>query len=102
MVIFAGWQRKGKWQQTHDQLRSQLRERQGRKANSTVASADSQSVKTTEKRTNVTADNLTSHYIKSKPHPFHLQEYERLQNELAIVSQNSHLPETLLSGACRT
>ena len=50
MVIFAGWQRKGIWQKIHDKLRSQLREKQGRKPQSTVASADSQSVKTTEKR----------------------------------------------------
>ncbi len=34
----------------HDQLRSKLREKQGRKPQSTVAIADSQSVKTTEKR----------------------------------------------------
>ena len=47
---FQKWQRKGKWQQIHDQLRSQLREKQGRKPQSTVAPADSQSVKTTEKR----------------------------------------------------
>ena len=47
---FQKWQRKGKWQQIHDQLRSQLREKQGRTPQSTVAIADSQSVKTTEKR----------------------------------------------------
>ena len=34
----------------HDKLRSKLREKQGRKPQSTIASADSQSVKTTEKR----------------------------------------------------
>ena len=34
----------------HDKLRSKLREKQGRKPQSTVAIADSQSVKTTEKR----------------------------------------------------
>lgn len=47
---FQKWQSKGQWQQIHDQLRSQLREQQGRKPQSTVAMADSQSVKTTEKR----------------------------------------------------
>ena len=38
-VIFAGWQRKGKWQEIHDQLRSQIRQTQGRDINSTVAIA---------------------------------------------------------------
>ena len=47
---FQKWQRKGIWQQIHDQLRSKLREKLGRKPQSTVAIADSQSVKTTEKR----------------------------------------------------
>ena len=47
---FQKWQRKGQWQKIHDQLRSQLREKQGRKPQPTVAIADSQSVKTTEKR----------------------------------------------------
>ncbi len=41
---------KGNGSLLHDQLRSQLRAKQGRKPQSTVASADSQSVKTTEKR----------------------------------------------------
>jgi len=47
---FQKWQRKGIWQHIHDQLRSQIRQGQGRDINSTVAIADSQSVKTTEKR----------------------------------------------------
>lgn len=47
---FQKWQRKGKWQEIHDQLRSQIRQAQGRDRNSTVAIADSQSVKTTEKK----------------------------------------------------
>lgn len=47
---FQKWQSQGKWQQLHEQLGSQLREPQGRKPKSTVAMADSQSVKTTEKR----------------------------------------------------
>ncbi len=46
---FQKWQRRGKWQEIHDRLRSQIRQDQGREINSTVAIADSQSVKTTEK-----------------------------------------------------
>ncbi|PPS40924.1 transposase [Chroococcidiopsis sp. TS-821] len=47
---FQKWQRKGVWQQMHDQVRRQLRKQLGRDEHSTVAIADSQSVKTTEKR----------------------------------------------------
>lgn len=47
---FQKWQRKGIWQQMHDQIRQQLRTQLGRAEQSTVATADSQSVKTTEKR----------------------------------------------------
>jgi putative transposase len=47
---FRKWQRKGIWQQMHDQIREQLRTKLGRDEQSTVAMADSQSVKTTEKR----------------------------------------------------
>lgn len=47
---FNKWQRKGIWQQMHDQIRAQLRTKLGRDEQSTVAIADSQSVKTTEKR----------------------------------------------------
>ena len=47
---FNKWQRKGTWQSIHDQLRHQLREQYGREPDSAVAIADSQSVKTTEKR----------------------------------------------------
>jgi len=47
---FNKWQRKGIWQQMHDQVREQLRMQLGRLDDSTVAIADSQSVKTTEKR----------------------------------------------------
>lgn len=47
---FKKWQRKGIWQQMHDQIRQQLRTQLGRDEQSTVAIADSQSVKTTEKR----------------------------------------------------
>lgn len=47
---FQKWQRKGIWQQMHDQLRERLRTTLGRAQQSSVAIADSQSVKTTEKR----------------------------------------------------
>jgi len=47
---FQKWQRKGIWQQMHDQIRQQLRTQLGRHEQSTVAIADSQSVKTTEKK----------------------------------------------------
>ncbi|NEO02831.1 MAG: IS5 family transposase [Moorea sp. SIO3I7] len=47
---FRKWQRKGIWQRMHDQLRHQLRQQMGREEDSSVAIADSQSVKTAEKR----------------------------------------------------
>jgi putative transposase len=47
---FQKWQRKGIWQLLHDQVRHQLRQDLGRDEQSTVAIADSQSVKTTEKK----------------------------------------------------
>jgi len=47
---FKKWQRKGIWQQMHDRIREKLRTKLGRDENSSVAIADSQSVKTTEKR----------------------------------------------------
>jgi putative transposase len=47
---FRKWQRKGIWEEIHDRLREQVREGLGRASQSTVAIADSQSVKTTEKR----------------------------------------------------
>lgn len=50
MATFTHWQRKGIWQQIHDQVRHQLRQDLGRDEQSTVAIADSQSVKTTEKK----------------------------------------------------
>jgi len=52
---FQKWQRKGIWQQIHDQIRHQLRQDLGRDEHSTVAIADSQSVKTTEKKGRSTA-----------------------------------------------
>lgn len=47
---FKRWQRRRTWQEIYDQLRSQIRQNQGREKDSTVAIADSQLVKTTEKR----------------------------------------------------
>ncbi len=47
---FQKWERKGIWKQIHDHLRHSLRSQMGRSEKSTVAIADSQSVKTTEKR----------------------------------------------------
>lgn len=47
---FQKWQRKGIWQHLHDQVHTQLRETLGRDEHSTVAIADAQSVKTTQKR----------------------------------------------------
>ena len=47
---FRKWQRQGILQGIHNKLRRQLRTKLGRDEDSTVAIADSQSVKTTEKR----------------------------------------------------
>ena len=47
---FRKWQRNGIWQTMHDQVRQKLRTQLGRTEHSSVAIADSQSVKTTEKR----------------------------------------------------
>ncbi len=47
---FRKWQRNGIWQTMHDQVRQKLRTQLGRNEHSSVAIADSQSVKTTEKR----------------------------------------------------
>jgi putative transposase len=47
---FHKWQRKGIWQQIHGELRKEVRKKMGRAPDSTLAMADSQSVKTTEKR----------------------------------------------------
>ena len=51
---FSKWQRRGIWKKLHDQLRCKLRQNLGRHQDSTVAIADSQSVKTTEKRVRYT------------------------------------------------
>jgi putative transposase len=47
---FHKWQRKGVWQKIHDELRNDVRQKTARKFDTSVATADSQSVKTTEKR----------------------------------------------------
>jgi len=47
---FQKWQRQSIWQQMHDQVRQQLRKKLEREEQSSVAIADSQSVKTAEKR----------------------------------------------------
>ena len=47
---FKKWQHRGFWQLFHDQVRQKLRTQLDRDKHSTVAIADSQSVKTTEKR----------------------------------------------------
>lgn len=47
---FQKWHHKGIWQDIHDTLPHQLRRKMGREDDSSVALADSQSVKTTEKR----------------------------------------------------
>jgi transposase len=47
---FERWQRQGVWSSLHERLRHQVRGHSGREAESAVAIADSQSVKTTEKR----------------------------------------------------
>lgn len=52
---FRKWVRKGIWQAIHAQLRHQVRQDTGRAEQSTVAIADSQSLKTTEKRGRCTA-----------------------------------------------
>jgi len=51
---FKKWQRKGVWQKMHDEVRHKLRKKLVRE-DSTVAIADSQSVKTTEPRGRSTA-----------------------------------------------
>lgn len=47
---FRRWQKTGVWQQINTALRQRLRQEQGRNPQPSAAIADSQSVKTTEKR----------------------------------------------------
>ncbi len=47
---YRKWQKKGVWEEMNHQLRELVREKEKRNKQSTVAIADSQSVKTTEKR----------------------------------------------------
>jgi putative transposase len=47
---FRRWQKTNVWQQMNNALRQQLRQVEGRNSQSSAAIADSQSVKTTEKR----------------------------------------------------
>jgi putative transposase len=49
-TYFNKWKKKGIWQAIHDKLRVEVREKVGKKAKATAASADSQTVKTAEKR----------------------------------------------------
>lgn len=47
---FRRWQKTGVWQQMNNTLRRRLRQQEGRNSQPSAALADSQSVKTTEKR----------------------------------------------------
>lgn len=47
---YRKWQRQGVWARMNHQLRDQVRQQRGKSRQPTVAIADSQSVKTTEKR----------------------------------------------------
>jgi putative transposase len=47
---FSKWKRKGIWQAIHDKLRVEVREKVGKKPQASAAIADSQTVKTAEKR----------------------------------------------------
>ena len=47
---FRRWQKRGVWQQRNNALRQKVRTIEGRNRQASAANADSQSVKTTEKR----------------------------------------------------
>jgi putative transposase len=47
---YRKWQKKGVWEEINQKLRELVREKEGKEKQSTIAIADSQSVKTTEKR----------------------------------------------------
>ncbi len=57
---FRRWQKRGVWEQLNQVLRERVRYKQGRSAQATAAIADSQSVKTTEKRGKYTASTVAS------------------------------------------
>ena len=46
---YLRWRKNGKWQEIHDRLVNQVREKDGKKPTPTVGIIDSQSVKTTQK-----------------------------------------------------
>jgi putative transposase len=52
---FRRWQKHGIWEQINQVLREQVRMKQGKSSQTTAAIADSQSVKTTEKKGKYTA-----------------------------------------------
>lgn len=49
-VYYRKWQRRGVWEQLNHALRDQVREQMGKSTQPTAIAADSQSVKTAEKR----------------------------------------------------
>lgn len=52
---YRKWQKQGVWQELNHTLRNQVREQMGRSVQPTAIAADTQSVKTTEKRGRCTA-----------------------------------------------
>jgi putative transposase len=52
---FCRWQKRGVWQKMNNALRRKVRQQEGREPQASAGSADSQSVKTTEKRGKSTA-----------------------------------------------
>ena len=52
---YRKWQKRGLWEQMNHTLRDQVRQKLGRATQPTAIAADSQSVKTTEKRGSVAA-----------------------------------------------
>ena len=54
-AYYRKWQKRGVWEQMNHRLRDQVRKQLGRSTQPTAIAADSQSVKTTEKRGRCTA-----------------------------------------------
>ena len=52
---FRRWQKRGVWEKMNNALRRKVRQQEGREPQASAGSADSQSVKTTEKRVRCTA-----------------------------------------------